>query len=280
MSLIARCPTCQTWYKVVPDQLRISGGWVRCGQCAEVFDASLQLVEAESELPPEPAQADVQPEVPWNSAALLIKPSLEAEVEIRSGPSLEPARAVLAPRKAAPEPLAEPVSFMRATEGDSDRHRRGISLLWGVLSVFLMLGLLLQSLYRERDQLAAVKPEFMPALQTLCEFIGCSISPLQRIEALALDSATFHQVDQESFEVHVVVKNKTQRVLALPAIELTLTDLTDQPVLRRVFTPAELGATTQTLAASGEWSATAQLRVNAEDSQPRALGYRLLVFYP
>lgn len=43
MSLITRCPACETLFRVVPDQLRISEGWVRCGQCGEIFDASQQL---------------------------------------------------------------------------------------------------------------------------------------------------------------------------------------------------------------------------------------------
>jgi predicted Zn finger-like uncharacterized protein len=43
MSLITRCPACGTMFKVVPDQLRISEGWVRCGHCAEVFDATAYL---------------------------------------------------------------------------------------------------------------------------------------------------------------------------------------------------------------------------------------------
>jgi predicted Zn finger-like uncharacterized protein len=43
MSLITRCPSCGTQFKVVPDQLKISHGWVRCGHCAEVFDASQRL---------------------------------------------------------------------------------------------------------------------------------------------------------------------------------------------------------------------------------------------
>lgn len=30
-------------FKVVPDQLRVSEGWVRCGQCDEVFDANAHL---------------------------------------------------------------------------------------------------------------------------------------------------------------------------------------------------------------------------------------------
>ncbi|MFC5520456.1 DUF3426 domain-containing protein [Polaromonas jejuensis] len=43
MSLITRCPACGTMFKVVTDQLKVSQGWVRCGHCAEVFDASLHL---------------------------------------------------------------------------------------------------------------------------------------------------------------------------------------------------------------------------------------------
>ena len=47
MSQITRCPACGTMFKVVPDQLRISEGWVRCGHCAEVFDAAAHLMAAE-----------------------------------------------------------------------------------------------------------------------------------------------------------------------------------------------------------------------------------------
>lgn len=45
MSLVTRCPACGTNFKVVRDQLRISDGWVRCGRCSQVFDASDDLRE-------------------------------------------------------------------------------------------------------------------------------------------------------------------------------------------------------------------------------------------
>src|SRR3954468_18268106 len=48
MSLITRCPACGTMFKVVPDQLRISEGWVRCGHCAEVFDATAHMQTPEA----------------------------------------------------------------------------------------------------------------------------------------------------------------------------------------------------------------------------------------
>ena len=47
MSLITRCPACRTMFKVVADQLRISDGWVRCGKCEEIFDASAHMVQAD-----------------------------------------------------------------------------------------------------------------------------------------------------------------------------------------------------------------------------------------
>jgi len=46
LSLVTRCPACSTQFKVVRDQLRISDGWVRCGRCSQVFDASLDLRES------------------------------------------------------------------------------------------------------------------------------------------------------------------------------------------------------------------------------------------
>lgn len=43
MATSAQCPACSTRFRVVPDQLKISKGWVRCGKCSEVFDARLSL---------------------------------------------------------------------------------------------------------------------------------------------------------------------------------------------------------------------------------------------
>jgi predicted Zn finger-like uncharacterized protein len=47
MSLKTRCPACDTVFKIVPDQLKVSNGWVRCGRCAEVFDAAAHAASAE-----------------------------------------------------------------------------------------------------------------------------------------------------------------------------------------------------------------------------------------
>jgi predicted Zn finger-like uncharacterized protein len=67
MSLVTRCPACATTFKVVRDQLRISDGWVRCGRCSEVFDATIDLHETPDAAPtsstPPPVVADAVPVV-------------------------------------------------------------------------------------------------------------------------------------------------------------------------------------------------------------------------
>lgn len=62
MSQVTRCPSCGTRFKVVADQLRISQGWVRCGMCQSVFDASQELQSVPDELlQPEAADAPQMP---------------------------------------------------------------------------------------------------------------------------------------------------------------------------------------------------------------------------
>lgn len=57
MSLATRCTACGTIFRVVEDQLRVSDGWVRCGRCAEIFDARELLFDIERDAPPPwPAQ--------------------------------------------------------------------------------------------------------------------------------------------------------------------------------------------------------------------------------
>ncbi|MFY7867817.1 DUF3426 domain-containing protein [Roseateles sp.] len=69
MSFATRCTACGTIFRVVEDQLRVSEGWVRCGRCAEVFDAREQLFDIDREAPPawpaqSPAPAPVTAEAP------------------------------------------------------------------------------------------------------------------------------------------------------------------------------------------------------------------------
>jgi predicted Zn finger-like uncharacterized protein len=61
MRLITRCPQCETTFRVIPDQLKLAQGWVRCGRCTRVFEADQHLFEVPAPSP--------QPAVPAASPA-------------------------------------------------------------------------------------------------------------------------------------------------------------------------------------------------------------------
>jgi hypothetical protein len=64
-------------------------------------------------------------------------------------------------------------------------------------------------------------------------------------------------------------------------LELTLTDLQDQPVLRRVLQPVDLDpAAPKAIAPRTEWTSNLTLVVAPGANPARIVGYRVLAFYP
>ena len=68
--------------------------------------------------------------------------------------------------------------------------------------------------------------------------------------------------------------------MALPALELTLTDGQDQPIVRRVLLPGDLAPNPGVIGPAAEWSGSLALAIAANGSNARIAGYRLLAFYP
>jgi hypothetical protein len=158
----------------------------------------------------------------------------------------------------------------------SSRPVRGAQ--WLAL-VVLALGLALQWGLSRRDWLAAREPALAPALQLMCQVLGCRLEPYRQLEAIVIDSSAFNRVDQHAFRFSVTLRNTADMPVATPALELTLTDVQDQPLVRRVVSAVELGAPAA-LAARGEFSGVSALTL-ADDAQPSAIvGYRLMAFYP
>lgn len=97
---------------------------------------------------------------------------------------------------------------------------------------------------------------------------------------MAIDSATFTKLGPDRYRLSFVLKNNDPLMLAVPSIELTLTDVQDQVVVRRVLSPRELAATSERLAAASEWPVAVNLRMTPDVSSSAVVGYRLLAFYP
>lgn len=328
MSLITCCPACGTMFKVVADQLRISEGWVRCGHCTEVFDATAHMRDPAPEEPedvgPEIAEPEVsQPEVsqPQVAAPVAVeRPEPVAQATPRAAPAAvaeeapAPVSAPLPddsgyppfelrrpdfgdveltdsvfppvidsswdPPKPADRAPLDSVGFVREAQRKAFWRRPGVRVMLVLLGVVLLVLLAAQVAVQERDRLAALRPGLRPLLQTLCQPFDCDVGPMKRIEAVSIDSSAFNKLRPDLYRLNFTLKNQGRLDVAMPALQLTLTDVQDQPVVQRVLGPRELGASSEVIAGDAEWSGSIILTVNANGSTARIAGYRLWAFYP
>ena len=321
MSLATRCTACDTVFRVVQDQLKVSEGWVRCGRCQGVFNALEGLFDLE------PEQARVQPQSlavelpspspaaaapPWPDAAMqeLDEPALEeqppsskpipfdetpasrvaardrndfADAQFNSALLAEAGIDVAADETAVPSPDAAPPEdepapqFLRQAERQARWERpRTVLALWLLCGV-LLLALALQASLHFRDLLATVAPPLRPALMALCEVAGCNIEPLRHIDDIVVDSSTLASAPGgDAVRLSVVLRNRGPLPLAMPSIELTLTDASGQMLVRRVLSPADFGTSDPTLPAASEHA----LQLVLATGNRRASGYTVEPFYP
>jgi len=213
-------------------------------------------------------------------------PAWDAKADLsRSAPELDMAANVAQPRYVQTAPPvakaqeAAPISFMRPARPVRPRNGFFFAAWWFAATV-LVCALAFQMLRHERDALSAHVPQSRPVLDALCELTGCTVGSVRRIESLVIDSSSFVKVQAGVYRLNFTVKNNSVTAIALPSIELTLTDLQDQPVVRRVLSAAEAGAKQAELAAGSEWSASVPLALKTAAGTEKITGYRMLVFYP
>lgn len=173
-----------------------------------------------------------------------------------------------------PEPE---VSFVRAARRQAVWRRPAVRLLLTVLALTALVALVLQVAVQERDRIAAMDARARPWLAKLCAPLHCEIAPQRQIADVVIDSSSFNKARGDSYQLALTMKSQATIPLATPAIELTLTDAQDQPVLRRVLLPTDMAAPLE-LPARGEWSASVAVIVTTGGA--RVAGYRLLAFYP
>lgn len=151
---------------------------------------------------------------------------------------------------------------------------------WLVLGGLLLGALLVgQWAVHDRDRIAAQHPQWAGWVNGLCSAVGCTVGPVKRIDAVVIDSSTLVRRLGDFYSFDLVLKNTAAIPVAVPALELSLTDIADKVVARRIFLPAELPQAPTVLAASGQLSVNLRLSIALSDDVPMA-GYRALVFYP
>jgi len=356
MSFITRCPACATAFKVVPDQLKISDGWVRCGQCQQVFNATLDLQpwspgpepaapqppqpsqqsaaqvhetvpEPESESrttpasvpqpvvpPPSPAQTEPQepdgpqepqPEVQHQQASQ-VQPEVQCATVSQPHPTPGDAEPALVQQQPQPDPQHQPTdpqprpavdadagagasplahtaqtapSFVRKAQRQALWRRPAVRLLLLVAVAALALLLGLQAATQWRAPLTRAVPATQPVLEALCQTLDCQQALPTNPNDVVIDSSVLLRLGPGMYGFHVVLRNQTALEVASPAIELTLTDIHDQVLVRRVLLPHEWPRPTASLPAGAEWSLQFELAFDGIEGRVMT-GYRAILFYP
>src|SRR6185295_3350066 len=139
--------------------------------------------------------------------------------------------------------------------------------------------------YRFRAELAATTPQVRDPLRAICKPLGCEVPLPRRTELMSIDASELQADPRRDglIVLNAVIRNRAPFPQDYPALELTLTDEADRPVLRRVLRPREYLEATRAAELIPQGiggNAEATLRVLLDASRARATGYRLYLFYP
>ena len=179
--------------------------------------------------------------------------------------------------------IIDPLQQAKKSKQEFIRNKK---LLW-LGSIVAIAMLFLQITLSERNRLATYFPATQIVLKPMCQLFACTIEPLKLAEAVAIENSSFHingpeQTGnaEEQYQLTWSVSNKALHEVAIPHLELTLNDVLDRPLLRRVLTAQDLGFSQKTITAEGVWEGSTIITVVPPEGGGRVSGYRLTAFYP
>jgi len=186
----------------------------------------------------------------------------------------------LAPQQGAPTDAAEPPSapgFVQHAQRRARWNTPGMRALQAVAVVVLLAVLGLQAAHQFRDLIATRWPGANPALAAWCSIQGCTIDAVRRIEDVAVESTALARVSTtDGFRLSVVLRNRGTMVVALPSVDLSLTDVNGQLISRRMLAPRDFRAASASIRPGAE--SALQLVLSAGGAS--VTGYTVEVFYP
>jgi predicted Zn finger-like uncharacterized protein len=134
-----------------------------------------------------------------------------------------------------------PTDYVIPAELTATKSGSGAASIVWALGILLMCGtLVLQYLYYHRLQLVE-NPQLRPLLTTLCELTDCELPPrrdLGRIE-LTEHLMQFHPNYEQSLLINATLANRADFDQPYPLVEIVMTDIEQQVVAQRRFTPEQ-----------------------------------------
>jgi len=260
------CPHCGTRFKVAREQLEAHHGMVRCGNCQHAFDTRPNFASEE---------IDPQLELP-----ILDETETQSEQPLSEKPGPAAPSSANATDQQPVSPADQAVFIPEAYEVDF--LSKPNSRLWAVAAFPLLLLLLAQAVFLFRVELAARIPDLKPGLVRYCQILKCSVPLPQKASLMSIESSELKDDPAHRNQIILValLRNRAAYAQAFPNLELTLTDIQDNALARRIFRPEDYLPTPNNISdgfpANQEFGI--KLRLDTTDLKP--VGYRLVLYYP
>lgn len=312
-----RCPACSTAFRVTSEQLRLKAGKVRCGHCQGVFNAFDSLISDIPAEPTPPAKPPPAPAVAKAHAApsgSIPQPASSQAAPVRRepvapgtanepppAPHAEPLRDT--PPPPAPESIAESTLAAREaglvaareladtpaysrwaagtladdTAGSFDREPAAQSSWPFLIAAAMLLALLsAQLLFHFRTAIV----QRLPDAAALYAIAKVNVPLPQHADLVEIEASDLQSDNARGLLVlQATLRNRAAFAQAWPALELTLTDMHDKVISRRVLQANEYlppGTDLVAFAARSEMA----IHLWLEAKGLGAAGYRLYLFYP
>ncbi|NBQ89815.1 MAG: DUF3426 domain-containing protein [Betaproteobacteria bacterium] len=273
MSLAARCPHCQTVFRITGTQLAAAQGWVRCGGCSNVFDAAAHLATTSGQPLEVPT---VQAAERAGDAAPVLQAMPDIDLEL---PDLGALKQPTEPAPTAPT-AASAASAASGTVPQGPSKPRP-SALPGVLAIVgLCITLVALTAYAARGPIAYTWPQLRPWVLQFCGSVGCQLPAIRKIDAVKLQGSSLSQDDVSGHHrLRVQLHNTEDAPVLMPALDVALVDAQGEVMARRMIDPMELQPSMLQLAPGAEVAVSITLDLRALDSAAIA-SFSVSTFYP
>ena len=174
----------------------------------------------------------------------------------------------------------EPFAVTREAPARAPR-RTGWRILGMLFALVLLVLVAAQLAWWQRETVMVYWPASKPLYDEACQQIGCRVLPPRDIDGLQVEPSDLRQVDDpHHLELKMPLRNHFGVALAYPAIELTLLDRQNNPVLRRVLWPQDYLPPGTRIDAGLPAGATQTMVVRLDTGNVLASNFRIEVFYP
>ncbi|MDQ6638655.1 MAG: zinc-ribbon domain-containing protein [Pseudomonadota bacterium] len=165
--------------------------------------------------------------------------------------------------------------FIRRADRRARWQSTSVRVALGIASIVAVIVLAAQAANHYRDIVAARWPALRPVLAAWCRAAECRIEAPRRIDEVLVEStALTRAAGQDAFVLSVTLRSRSELTLALPSIDLTLTDANGHLVARRALAPRDFRAA-DVIAPHAETGLQVLLA-----GTPSVVGYTVEIFYP